>query len=122
MLAFERFDARIASNRTEIVRELRHTPPPDLVLLDVGLPDVDGFDVLLKMRQHPVLKTVPIVMLTALATREAVLKGLAGGADGYVTKPVDADVQARRSRCGGRQAGELASAQPTPGLRASGER
>lgn len=92
LLAFERFDARIASNRTEIVRELRHTPPPDLVLLDVGLPDVDGFDVLLKMRQHPVLKTVPIVMLTALATREAVLKGLAGGADGYVTKPVDADV------------------------------
>ena len=64
---------------------------PDLVLLDVMLPDVDGFDVLLKMRQHPALKAVPVIMLTAKATREAVLKGLAGGADGYVTKPVESE-------------------------------
>ncbi|MGP1676444.1 MAG: response regulator transcription factor [Burkholderiales bacterium] len=92
LLAFEHYDVRIASNRDEIVRELRRTPSPDLVLLDVGLPDVDGFDVLLRMRQHPVLKTVPIIMLTAMATREAVLKGLAGGADGYITKPFDAEI------------------------------
>ena len=92
LLAFERYEVRIASNRNEIVRELRRIPSPDLVLLDVGLPDVDGFDVLLRMRQHPVLKTVPIIMLTAMATREAVLKGLAGGADGYITKPFDTEI------------------------------
>jgi CheY-like chemotaxis protein len=92
LLAFERYEVRIASNRNEIVRELRRLPSPDLVLLDVGLPDVDGFDVLLRMRQHPVLKTVPIIMLTAMATREAVLKGLAGGADGYITKPFDTEI------------------------------
>lgn len=90
-LAFEGFEASTASNRDEIVAEFRRPPVPDLVLLDVMLPDVDGFDVLLKMRQHPVLKAVPVIMLTAKATREAVLKGLAGGADGYITKPVESE-------------------------------
>jgi two-component system OmpR family response regulator len=59
------------------------------VLLDVLLPDVDGFEVLLKIRQHPSLRTMPVVMLTAKATRDAVLRGLAGGADGYITKPFE---------------------------------
>jgi DNA-binding response OmpR family regulator len=60
---------------------------PDLVLLDVSLPDADGFDILARMRQHPVLRAVPVIMVTAAATREAVLRGIQGGADGYVTKP-----------------------------------
>jgi two-component system OmpR family response regulator len=90
-LNFEGFQARIAANREQIVAEFRRSPVPDLVLLDVMLPDADGFDILLRLRQHPALKSVPVIMLTAKATREAVLKGLAGGADGYVTKPFEAD-------------------------------
>ena len=46
---------------------------------------------LLRLRQHPALKNVPVIMLTGKATRESVIKGLAGGADGYVTKPFEAD-------------------------------
>lgn len=90
-LQFEGFVVRIAGARAEIVAELRKAPPPDLVLLDVTLPDADGFDILLKMRAHPALQHVPVVMLTAKATREAVLQGLAAGAQGYVTKPFEAD-------------------------------
>ncbi len=90
-LAFEGFDVRVASHRTAIVAELRKLPVPDLVLLDVMLPDADGFDILYKMRQHPALREVPVIMLTGKATRESVIKGLAGGADGYVTKPFEAD-------------------------------
>jgi len=90
-LALEGMEARVAATREEIVAAFRTRPVPDLVLLDVMLPDVDGFDVLLKLRQHPILKSVPVIMLTAKATREAVLKGLAGGADGYITKPFEAD-------------------------------
>jgi two-component system, OmpR family, response regulator len=90
-LSFEGFNVRIAATRAEIVDELRKTPAPDLVLLDVMLPEVDGFDILLRMRQHPALKAVPVIMMTGLATREAVIKGLAGGADGYITKPFEAD-------------------------------
>jgi len=90
-LTFEGFDVRVAGSRAEIVAEFRKKPIPDLVLLDVMLPDADGFDILLRIRSHPALKDVPVIMLTAKASREAVLKGLAGGADGYVTKPVEID-------------------------------
>ncbi|MCC6472192.1 MAG: response regulator [Burkholderiales bacterium] len=98
LLVFEGFEARVATNREEILAELRRQPLPDLVLLDVVLPDADGFDVLYKMRQHPALKSIPVIMLTAQATREAVLKGLAGRADGYVTKPFEVDVLIRAVR------------------------
>ena len=97
-LAFEGFDVRLAGNRAEVVAEIRKSPTPDLILLDVMLPDADGFDILLRLRQHPVLKNVPIIMLTGKATREAVIKGLAGGADGYVTKPFEADALMRAIR------------------------
>jgi two-component system, OmpR family, response regulator len=57
----------------------------------VNLPDADGFEVLARLRQHAALKTIPVVMITAEATREAVLKGLQAGADGYITKPFEPD-------------------------------
>jgi CheY-like chemotaxis protein len=88
----EGFRVRAAHKRDEILIALRMQPAPDLILLDVQLPDANGFDVLQRMRQHPVLKSMPVVMLTAEATREAVLKGLQGGADGYITKPFEPDV------------------------------
>lgn len=86
-LKLEGFDTCTAANREEIVAVFRRAPLPDLVLLDVWLTDVNGFDVLAKMRQHPALKKLPVIMLTAEATRAAVLKGILGGADGYITKP-----------------------------------
>jgi two-component system OmpR family response regulator len=91
-LAIEGFDARTAANRAEILEALRKPPLPDLILLDVILPDADGFEILAKLRQHPAFTSCAIVMLTSMATREAVLKGIAGGADGYVTKPFEMDV------------------------------
>lgn len=88
----EGFQARAAYRRDDILAALRIKPMPDLVLLDVQLPDANGFDLLARFREHAVLKTMPIVMLTAEASREAVLKGLHGGADGYITKPFEPDV------------------------------
>ena len=81
------FGMRIAKNRTEIVAELTKTPLPDLVLLDVNLPETNGFEILQKMKQVPALRTTPVIMTTAEATRASVMKGLIGGADGYITKP-----------------------------------
>lgn len=90
-LEIEGFTATTAGTREEIIAGLRRQPPPDLVLLDVVLPDADGFNILLKMREHPALKSVPVLMLTVKATREAVLRGMAGGANGYITKPFQPD-------------------------------
>lgn len=89
LLSLSGFAVRQAGNRAEVVNEIRRPPRPDLILLDVVLPDADGFDILLRLRQHPVLKEVPVIMLTGKATREAVLKGIAAGADGYITKPFE---------------------------------
>jgi two-component system OmpR family response regulator len=97
-LAFEGFRVRLAGNRAEVVAEFRKTPIPNLILLDVMLPDADGFDILLRLRQYPALKNVPVIMLTGKSTREAVIKGLASGADGYVTKPFEADTLMRAVR------------------------
>ncbi len=94
-LKLEDFAPRGAGNRETILAELRKADPLDLVLLDVELPDVNGFDVLASMRRHPRFKSVPVIMLTAWATREAVLKGLHWGADGYITKPFDVEVLMR---------------------------
>jgi CheY-like chemotaxis protein len=91
-MRFEGFDVRVASDRNEIVQQLRTPPCPDLVLLDVMLPDVNGFDVLTRIRQHAVLSDIPVLMLTSIATRESVIKGLVCGADGYVTRPFQVNV------------------------------
>ena len=91
-LKMEDFNVRIAATRDEINKALREPPRPDLMLLDVVLPDADGFQVLEKMRSHPAVKDVPIIMATAKASREAVMQGLQRGADGYVTKPYDMQV------------------------------
>ena len=88
---FEGFQVRNAGRRDEIMAAFREAPMPDLVLLDVELPDANGFDVLARMRQHPVLKLLPVIMITGEATREAVRKGLQAGADGYITKPFEPD-------------------------------
>ena len=98
LLNLSGFEVRNAHNRAEVVAEIRRPPRPDLILLDVMLPDADGFDILLRVRQHPVLKNVPVIMLTGKATREAVLKGIAGGADGYITKPFEPDALLRAVR------------------------
>ena len=92
LLQFANFKPRAASNRSEIVAALRTLPSPDVILLDVNLPDINGFDVLARLRQHPILKAIPVIMLTAQTTREDVLRGLAGGADGYITKPFENEI------------------------------
>lgn len=91
-LSLDGYVAHVAGNREEILKALRTGPLPDLVLLDVALPDADGFQVLNAMRQHPALRAVPVIMLTAKDNRDAVLKGLTGGATGYITKPFEMDV------------------------------
>lgn len=89
------FQVRLAANRAEVVEAFRQLPVPQLVLLDVVLPDADGFDILLRLRQHAKLKRVPVIMLTAQSTRLAVIKGIAAGADGYLTKPFEPEALLR---------------------------
>jgi len=89
LLEREGFQVSSAARRDEVLARLRAAPKPDLAILDVMLPDVNGFDILERMKAHPALKAVPVIMLTADARRESVTRGLLAGADGYLTKPFD---------------------------------
>jgi DNA-binding response OmpR family regulator len=60
---------------------------PDLVLLDIMLPLVNGFEVCRRIRQHPALQHIPILLLTARGRESEVARGLALGANAYMTKP-----------------------------------
>ena len=62
--------------------------PPDLVLLDISLPEMDGPEVLRRLRAHPALRRLPVIALTAHAMTGDREKFLAMGFDGYVTKPI----------------------------------
>lgn len=83
---------------------------PDLVLLDIMLPDTDGIQILSSLRDNAETERLPVIMLTAKASRLDKIKGLDCGADDYITKPFDimeltARVKAVLRRCGIRQSG-----------------
>lgn len=87
---------------------------PDLVLLDVMLPDSDGIEVLKKMRRNPDTRRVPVIMVTAKSSEIDKVKGLDNGADDYITKPfnileVKARIKAIMRRTGKAAAAETKS-------------
>jgi putative two-component system response regulator len=63
--------------------------PPDVVLLDVMVPGLDGFEVCRRLKREPGTRLMPVVLVTALSAREDRIKGLEAGADEFLTKPVD---------------------------------
>jgi two-component system, OmpR family, phosphate regulon response regulator PhoB len=81
------YQVRSVDRAKALSRFLRAEPRPDLLLLDVMLPDGDGFDILAKLRSRPEFAMLPIVLLTVKAGLADIRKGLALGADGYITKP-----------------------------------
>lgn len=83
---------RVASSAQALAQALREQSRPDLLLLDVVLPDGDGFEILAKLRARPEFALLPIVLLTSRADPDDIRSGLRLGADGYVTKPYSKNV------------------------------
>ena len=81
------YQVRSADRAKALSKALREQERPDLLLLDVMLPDGNGFDLLGQLRARPEFATLPIVLLTVKAELADIRKGLALGADGYITKP-----------------------------------
>jgi DNA-binding response OmpR family regulator len=70
--------------------------PPDVILLDVMMPGMDGFEVCRRLRATPALAEEPVILLTALDDRDSRLRGIEAGADDFVSKPYDrAELHAR---------------------------
>jgi two-component system, sensor histidine kinase and response regulator len=64
---------------------------PDLILLDVMMPDMDGIDVCQRLQEREETRSVPVIFITARSSKESKLEGLAVGAVDYITKPIDLD-------------------------------
>jgi two-component system, cell cycle response regulator len=86
----------LAARDGEEALRLVEREPPDLILLDVMMPHVDGIEVARRIKANRGLPFIPIIMQTALDTTEHKVEGLAAGADDYITKPVEfAELRAR---------------------------
>jgi CheY-like chemotaxis protein len=87
----------VAGDGEEAMRMLRREGPhadfprPDLVLLDLNLPRMDGREVLKAVKSDPALKTIPVVVLTSSKADVDILKSYQLNANGYIVKPVDID-------------------------------
>lgn len=92
------YRVRIANNGAKALEICCSDDPPDLVLLDIMMPDMDGFEVARRMREHPVAETIPVIFVTGMTGDEARLKGLELGAVDFVSKPIDPEVLKLRVR------------------------
>lgn len=82
----EGFDLVTASNGREALEKLA-SEKPDLVVMDVMMPEMDGLEALAKMKADPATAKIPVIMLTAKAQDSDVFRGWQSGADLYLTKP-----------------------------------
>jgi len=89
MLRTEGYDVQEAEDGPAAFATLTSEGRPDLILLDVMMPGLNGWQVFERLRAHPEWKSIPVVMLTALAQRADVERAVSLGVDGYLTKPFE---------------------------------
>ena len=87
MLSQFDFNVRMADNGLEAMKEL-FVSPPDLILLDILMPVMDGFEVIQAVRENPAWNDVKIVVLSALNSNEDIVKAFNLGAQDFITKPI----------------------------------
>jgi two-component system cell cycle response regulator DivK len=80
-----------AVNATQALEILENTHP-NLILMDINMPDIDGYSLTAQIKQTPGLEDIPVIALTANVMRGDRERSLEAGCDGYIQKPVDIDI------------------------------
>ncbi len=114
-LSLEGFDVEVVHDGVTALTRVTDDPP-DLLLLDVMMPGLDGVEVVRRMRAHPSTVCVPVVMLTAKALSADKVVGLTAGADDYIVKPFDTLELVARVRTTMRRTAEIRAISPLTGL------
>ncbi len=84
------YDVVEAENAHQALEVLK-TTQPDLILMDINMPDMDGYTLTIQLKSRPELMDVPIIAITANAMRGDRERTLDAGCDGYIEKPIDID-------------------------------
>lgn len=90
LLRADGFDVRSVESGQQALAAIA-TAPPDLILLDLMMPVLDGFAVLSEVKADAVLRDIPVIIVSAEHDSKSVVKGIKQGADDYITKPIDAE-------------------------------
>ena len=85
----DEYRVRISHTGAKALAICQSNDPPDLVLLDIMMPGMDGFEVARRMREHPTSETIPVIFITAISDESVRNKALRLGAIDFVTKPID---------------------------------
>jgi two-component system, cell cycle response regulator DivK len=91
ILSVEGYEVKEAGNAAEALETLK-TLRPDLILMDINMPDVDGYTLTAQIRSISGFESVPIVALTANVMRGDRERSIEAGCDGYIQKPIDIDL------------------------------
>lgn len=97
VLMVEDFVVHLAVDGSSALEFVQHTTP-DIILMDINLPEMDGYEVTGKMRQMPHLVDIPIVALTANVMKQDKEKTKEAGCDGFIGKPIDIDLLPQQVR------------------------
>ena len=87
----DRFEVYVAENATEALDSIQQGDTYDLILMDINLPDIDGYTLTNRLKQMEAFNSVPIIALTANVMKGDRERSLEAGCDGYIQKPIDVD-------------------------------
>ena len=82
------YDVRVGTNGAEALQLIRERPP-QIIISDIEMPEMNGFELCHAVKSDPQLKRIPLILLSTLSSPEDIIQGLHAGADNYVTKPYD---------------------------------
>ena len=88
LLHNQNYDLAFAASGSEAISICQQTPP-DIILLDVMMPDMDGYEVSQRLKEDTRFRHIPIILITALDSKEALIRGLEAGADEFLSKPIN---------------------------------
>ena len=92
------FKVKVAPGGARGLQLAQASTPPDLILLDIMMPEMDGYEVLRQLRTDPRTRDIPVIFLTAMSSVEEERRGLELGADDYITKPISPPLVQSRVR------------------------
>ncbi len=92
------YQVKVAGSGARALDIAQHSPHPDLILLDVNMPRMDGYEVCRRLQENPLTRDIPVIFVTAASDKESETYGLQLGAADYITKPLSPDIALLRVR------------------------